>query len=116
MNTAVAMTLARGSTRWMDVSSRAKRSSRSRAERPVVTDDTVPPASADRARRGGHELAVLDALGTDEPVGDPFDVAGDPAQHDHLEAVDRVEVHVQGRDDLLVVGVLVLGQLVGCLL
>ena len=35
------------------------------------------------------------------------------AQHDDLEAVVGVEVHVQRRDDLLVVGVLVLGELVG---
>ena len=62
---------------------------------------------------GRDELAVLDALGADQPVGDVLDLARLAAQHDDLEAVVGVEVDVQGRDDLLVVRVLVLGELVG---
>ncbi len=45
--------------------------------------------------------------------GEAPDLSGLTSQYDDLEAVVRVEVDVQRGDDLLVVGVLVLGELVG---
>ena len=73
--TAVASTLARGSTRWTAESGapagRAGRGSRGLWRR------TTPrrPGSGELAGRRGDELAVLDALGADQAVGDVLEVS-----------------------------------------
>ena len=56
---------------------------------------------------------MLDALGADELACEPADLIGAPPQHHDFETMMRIEVYVQGGDDLLVMRVLVLGELVG---
>ena len=57
-------------------------------------------------------LPVLDALGADKSVGEALDLARLAAQDHDLEAVVRVEMDVKRRQDRLVMGVLMLGELV----
>lgn len=56
---------------------------------------------------------MLDALGSDEFIRNPADVICATLDHDDLETVVCIEVDMQGGDDLLVMGMLMLGQFVG---
>jgi hypothetical protein len=62
---------------------------------------------------GHHQLSVLDSLDADQFVGDPAHVAHLAANDEYFQAVVGVEMDVQRGDDLVVVGVLLLGKLVG---
>ncbi len=58
------------------------------------------------AGRGHDELAVLDAFGAEQPVGDRAHVGAPSSDDDDFEAVVGVEVDVHRRDDLVVMCVL----------
>ena len=63
--------------------------------------------------RGDGQFAVLDALGTDQPVGYHADIPALALDHQDLEAVMRIEVDMQSGDDGFIRLVLQLGQRVG---
>jgi hypothetical protein len=64
------------------------------------------------ARDAGHDLdaAMLDAPQGQQAVGDALEQVGAAAHDDDLEAQIMVDVHVQGRADLLAEVVLQVGQ------
>ena len=58
------------------------------------------------AGAGNREAAVPDALHADQGVGDPSHFRGSsPDDHD-LEAILEIEMHVEGRQDRVMEGVL----------
>jgi len=55
---------------------------------------------------------MLDAFNADQLICDLFDVLDGTTDYQYLQAVMGIQVNMQGRDDLIVVGMLVFSQLV----
>ena len=66
--------------------------------------------SAKAAASGdGGEPSVLDAFHADERVGEAFHRAGLAADHQNLQAVIVIQVHVHGRENVMIMRVLQIG-------
>jgi hypothetical protein len=57
-----------------------------------------------------HELPMLDAFSSDQPVGDHLDVLGFSPQQKHLQAKMMAKVNMYSRDDCVQVLMLVMGE------
>src|ERR1039457_1535282 len=62
---------------------------------------------------GQDQLAMLDPLDADQLIGNLFYHQDGSANNQHLQAVVGIQVNMQGRYDLIMMGMLVVSQLVG---
>lgn len=78
--------------------------------RMMVVGMAFTVSSCDGLGRGEDESASLDALGTDQVVGEVTDLPGWPAQQDHFQTSLVVEMNVSCGDDSVEMIVLYVGE------